>query len=195
MKRLLFLILGVCALSFNIPAQTLLTYGPYKVSAQELMRAYKRNNTDSLGPKEVSLRNYLTLYVNARMKVREAYALRYDTLPNIVAEVENLRTQLIDKYLADPVLLEKLKQEAFQRARVDRAVAHLFISFRDANKTPDSARMAKRKQEVTDRLKQGVDFTKLAVEYSDDPYAAADQGRLGYITAFTLPYEIGRAHV
>jgi peptidyl-prolyl cis-trans isomerase SurA len=193
MKRFLPALLSIFIVLSTIKAQVLLTYGPYKVTAQEFMRAYKRNNTDSAGSKETSLRNYLDLFINARMKVREAYTLRYDTLPNIVTEVENLRAQLIDKYLADPVLLEKLKQEAFQRARIDREIAHIFISLQDANKKPDSVRLSKRKQEVTDRLKQGQDFTQLAIEYSDDPSAAVVQGRLGFITAFTLPYEMETA--
>ncbi len=193
MKRLFFFLFVFSALGGLVNAQTLITYGPYKVSAREFMRAYQRNNTDSTSSKENSLRNYLDLFVNAKLKVREAYARRYDTLPGIAQEVENLRAQLTDKYLADPVLLEKLKQEAVQHARVDREVAHLFIAFRPDGSTLDTGRANRRQRLVYDQLRQGQAFDQLVLSYSDDPSASQNKGRLGFITAFTLPYEMETA--
>jgi len=174
-------------------AQTVLSYGPHPVELSEFRRAYQRNNTDTLSNREAPLRAYLDLFVKAKMKVREAYARRYDTLPGIVQEVENLRTQLIDKYMADPALLERMKAEAFQRSQTDREVAHIFISFRNPNRELDSARANNRKAEVEKKFGQGIDFFTLAKDYSDDPSAARNQGQLGYITAFTLPYEMESA--
>lgn len=110
MMRMLSLLVSACLLGNMTTAQTLMTYGSNKVDAKEFVRAYKRNNTDTVSPQAQSMRNYLDLFVNAKMKVKEAYARRYDTLPGIVQEVENLRAQLTDKYLADPVLLERLKK-------------------------------------------------------------------------------------
>jgi peptidyl-prolyl cis-trans isomerase SurA len=177
----------------GLSAQTLFTYGTHKVEVKDFMLAYQRNNTDTVSSKEKSIRAYLDLYVNAKRKVREAYARRYDTLPGIKLEVENLRAQLIDKYMADPVLLERLKKEAFDRSQTDREVAHLFISFRNSNREPDSARAQTRKAAVESKLKAGQDILSLATEYSDDPSVAQNQGRIGYITAFTLPYEMESA--
>ncbi|MFM7671404.1 MAG: peptidylprolyl isomerase [Bacteroidota bacterium] len=174
-------------------AQTLLTYGNHKVDAKDFLRAYQRNNVDTVSSKEVSMRTYLDLYVNAKMKVREAYARRFDTLPGIAQEVDNLRGQLIDKYMADPVLLERLKKEAFQRSQTDREVAHLFISFRNSNRELDSARANRRKTEVEKKLQEGRDFSSLAKEFSDDPTALQNQGRIGFVTAFSLPYDMESA--
>lgn len=193
MKRFLTLLVLVCFLVGTTSAQTLMTYGPYKVEAKEFMRAYKRNNTDTVSPKAQSMRQYLDLYANARLKIKEAYLRRYDTLPGIVLEVENLRTQLIDKYLADPVLLERLKKEAFERSQTDRDVVHIFIAFRNPNRELDSARATQRKAEVEKRLQQGADFTALAREFSDDPAVNQNQGRIGFVTAFTLPYDMESA--
>ena len=193
MKRFFFPIMGIVVLSFSAGAQTLLTYGSQKVDAKEFLRAYKRNNTDTVSAQAASMRNYLDLFVNAKMKVREAYARRYDTLPGIVQEVENLRLQLTDKYLADPVLLERLKKEAFQRSQTDRSVAHIFISFRNPNRELDSARAGQRKAEVMKRLQQGASFAALAQQFSDDPSVNQNQGQIGYVTAFTLPYDMESA--
>ena len=193
MMRMLSLLVSACLLGNMTTAQTLMTYGSNKVDAKEFVRAYKRNNTDTVSPQAQSMRNYLDLFVNAKMKVKEAYARRYDTLPGIVQEVENLRAQLTDKYLADPVLLERLKKEAFERSQTDRDVVHIFISFRNPNRELDSTRATQRKAEVEKRLQQGEDFTPLARQYSDDPSVNQNQGRIGYMTAFTLPYDMESA--
>ncbi|MBM3432838.1 MAG: hypothetical protein FJX92_07580 [Bacteroidetes bacterium] len=193
MRRFFSTLFGLLTFCNFLTAQPLLTYGPYAVDAADFLRAYQRNNVDTVRAKEASLRAYLDLYVNAKMKVREAYARRYDTLPPIVQEVENLHTQLIDKYMADPVLLERLKKEAFQRSQTDRAIAHLFISFRNPNRELNTVRANTRKAEVEKKLSQGIDFFTLAKDYSDDPSAVQNQGQIGYITAFTLPYEMESA--
>ena len=49
-----------------------------------------------------SHQEYLDLYINSRLKIREAYDRRYDTLPQIKNEVENLRSQIIENYMSDP---------------------------------------------------------------------------------------------
>lgn len=193
MVRTLSLLVSGLLLAGSISAQTLITYGPYQVAANEFVRAYTRNNSDTVSNKAQSMRNYIDLFVHAKMKVKEAYARRYDTLPGIVQDVENLRMQLTDKYLADPVLLERLKKEAFERSQTDREVAHIFIAFRNPNRELDSVRAAQRRAEVEKRMKQGEDFMALAREFSDDPSANQNQGRIGYITAFTLPYEMESA--
>lgn len=193
MRRSSSIFLSLFIFSFFSQAQTLLTYGAHTVDAKEFLRAYQRNNTDSVSAKEVSMRAYLDLYVLAKMKVREAYVRRYDTLSTVQQEVDILRKQLLDKYLADPVLLERLKLEAFQRSQTDREVAHLFISFRNPNRELDSARAYSRKVEVEKKLGQGQDFFSLANAYSDDPAVGQNQGRIGYLTVFSLPYEMETA--
>lgn len=193
MRRFHSTLFFVFFLSSVIHAQPLIAYGPHKVDAKEFLRAYNRNNTDTVSSKEKSMRAYLDLFVSAKLKVMEAYARRYDTLPGIKQEVENLRVQLIDKYMADPVLLERLKKEAHVRSQTDREVAHLFISFRNLNREPDSARANARKAEVERKLQGGQDFFSLARDYSDDPSVALNSGRIGFVTAFSLPYDMETA--
>ncbi|MEI2737818.1 MAG: hypothetical protein V9F01_03425 [Chitinophagaceae bacterium] len=41
--------------------------------------------------KAKAISDYLDLYINSRLKIREAYDRKYDTLPQIKTEVENLR--------------------------------------------------------------------------------------------------------
>ncbi len=193
MSRFFFLLVCCWVILTSVHAQTLLTYGRHSVDAQDFLKAYKRNHPDTTQDKQASMRAYLDLYVNAKMKIREAYARRLDTLSHIRQEVENLRVQLVDKYMADPVLLERLKREAFQRSQTDREVAHLFIAFQTNVQAIDTARANRQKAAVEKQLQAGKSFFDLVQTYSDDPPAAKNQGKIGFITAFTLPYEMETA--
>ncbi len=165
-------------------AQTLFTYGDHSVSAAEFLRAYKKNNSKPVADKAKSIRNYLELYINSRLKIREAYERRYDTLPQIQNEVTNLRSQIIENYMTDPAVMEKLEKEAFQRSQKDIHVAHIFISAAPADTSP----AFKKAQDLYSKLQKNEDFGKLAEQFSEDPSAKTNKGDIGWITAFTLPY-------
>ena len=172
-----------------IYSQTLFTYGKYSVDAKEFLRAFNKNN--AIAPssnRQKAMRDYLELYIKSKLKVREAYARGYDTIPAIQSEVENLRLQIIDNYMNDPQAIEKLTHEAFIRSQKDIHVAHIFISFKNAAGATDMDAADKKKDEVMKRLNAGEDFFKVAVELSDDPSAKTNKGDIGYTTVFTLPY-------
>src|SRR6187401_3219405 len=123
MKKLLtaFFVLG----SFSLPAQTLFHYGDDSVSAKEFLKAYQKNNTGTKSEK--AFREYLDLYIASRLKIREAKAERYDTLPQIAADLENLRHQITPAYINDKNAVGKLVDEAFVRSQKDIRLSHIFI--------------------------------------------------------------------
>ena len=94
-KKILFSVI-VSAVSFGAFSQTLFTYGDQSVSAREFMKAYTKNNASPVTDKEASIREYLDLYIRSRLKVKEAYSRRYDTLPQVRMEVRNLRNQITE---------------------------------------------------------------------------------------------------
>jgi len=173
----------------NAHSQTLFTYGPYKADAKEFLRAFNKNNQQPATSKSTAIKQYLDLYINSRLKIREAYDRGYDTLPNIENEIENLRGQVIENYMSDPDAIGRLSKEAFKRSLKDIHVAHIFVSLKNASGNIDSAAARKKLSEVTKRLAAGEDFLKVAQQLSDDPSAKVNKGDLNFITVFTLPYE------
>jgi len=174
----------------NVNSQTLFTYGKYKADAKEFLRAFNKNNQQPAANKSRAIKEYLDLYINSRLKIREAYDRGYDTLPNIKNEIENLRSQVIENYMSDPAAISRLTKEAFKRSLKDIHVAHIFISSKNASGNPDTAAGGKKLNEVTKRLARGDDFLKVAQQFSDDPAAKINRGDLNFITVFTLPYEL-----
>jgi peptidyl-prolyl cis-trans isomerase SurA len=165
-------------------SQTLFTYGKYSATAPEFVRAYNKNNTQPVANKAKAMQDYLDLYINSRLKIREAYERGYDTLPQIKTEVENLRNQIIENYMTDPETMDRLTKQAFQRSQKDIHVGHIFIAV-----TPgDTASVFRQLITINERLKKGEDFLTLAQQVSQDPGAKINKGDIGWITVFTLPY-------
>jgi peptidyl-prolyl cis-trans isomerase SurA len=185
MKRLLtaFSVL----ISFSLSAQTIFHYGNDSVSVQEFLKAYNKNKTNA--KTEKAFRDYLNLYIASRLKIKEAKKRGYDTLPQMVSDLDNLRQQILPNYLNDKEAVNKLVDEAFNRSQKNIHLAHIFISFQQ-NGIIDSIAALKKLADVQEKLKTGVDFSAVAKQYSDDPSATANSGDLGWITVFNLPYAL-----
>lgn len=174
---------------FSAYSQTLFTYGQYKTDAKDFLRAFNKNNQLPASEKNKAIKEYLDLYVNSRLKIREAYDRGYDTLPHIKSEIENLRNQVLENYMSDPDAINRLTQEAFKRSLKDIHAAHIFISFKNAAGAIDTAAARTKLAEVEKRLAKKEDFLTVAEQLSDDPSAKTNKGDLNFITVFTLPYE------
>src|SRR5687768_10496540 len=170
-------------------SQTLLTYGHHKADAQDLLRAFNKNNQKTPVNKRGAIKEYLELYINSRLKIREAYDKGYDTLPHVKSEIENLRNQVIENYMSDPEAINRLTKEAFQRSLKDIHAAHIFISFTNKTGIADTVAARQKLDEAVNRLAKKEDFLAVAQQLSDDPSAKTNKGDLNYITVFTLPYE------
>lgn len=192
-RKILFLLVAFCGSMVPASAQILFTYGKHTADAREFLRAFNKNNNVTSVNKEKSIRDYLDLYIKSRLKVQEAYDRRYDTLPNIKMEVENLRAQIAENYMTDPEIMNRLVKEAFLRSQKDIRAAHIFIAFRNESGVIDTAAAQKKRDDILQRLQKGEDFLQLAKQVSDDPAAKANNGELGYITVFILPYEFENA--
>ena len=187
-KKWLTAIILFCTI-ISASSQTLFTYGKYKADAKDFLRAFNKNDQQTSVNRNRAMKEYLDLYINSRLKIREAYDRGYDTLPHIKSEIENLRNQVIENYMNDPALINKLTKEAFQRSQKDIHAAHIFISFNKPNGVADTLAAQQKLDEVVKRLAKKEDFLAVAQQFSDDPSAKNNKGDLNYITVFTLPYE------
>jgi peptidyl-prolyl cis-trans isomerase SurA len=170
----------------KVSAQTLFTYGNDSVSVTEFLAAYKKNNT-AASLKAADVKEYLDLYIASRLKIREAKARGYDTLPQLAADLQNLRTQILPAYINDKEGVNRLVKEAFDRSQKDIHLAHIFIP---TTTQSDTAGAWTKAVEAYGRLQKGEDFAKVAKAYSGDPGVKDNGGDLGYITVFGLPYAL-----
>ena len=111
MRKLFFLLVST-AITFNSFSQsadrTLLTVADEKVSVDDFLSIYNKNRQvgEELDPK--TLDEYLQLFINFKLKVKEAESLGMDTVPSFVKELSGYRKQLANPYLVDNEAGEKL---------------------------------------------------------------------------------------
>jgi peptidyl-prolyl cis-trans isomerase SurA len=193
MKKLSLFALISCLCAVTASSQTLFTYGNNAVDAKDFIKAYNKNNSVPVVNKAKSISDYLDLYIKSRLKIRQAYERRYDTLQHLKLEVANLRTQIADNYMTDPEMMTRMTNEAFQRSQKDIRVAHIFIAFKNGSGFPDTLAAQKKRDDILQRLQKGENFLTVAQEVSDDPGVKSNKGDLGYLTVFSLPYEFESA--
>ncbi len=186
--KVLLLIAAIVFFSCTAFSQTLFTYGSNAVSKDEFLKAYNKNKIES-PDKEKALREYVELYSKFKLKVKAAKDMRLDTLPQLKSDLENFRNQVSETYMNNENSMNELVNEAAANAAKDMHVAHFYIAAATGVSKEDSIKAANAIQEIYSKLNNGEkDYDKLVQEISTK-YTAAKWGDIGYVTAFTLPYE------
>lgn len=176
------------------PDPVLFTLGNSSVSLSEFQYVYNKNNASSPDAySQKSLEEYLNLYINFRLKVREAEELGMDTIQAINKELETYRQQLAKSYLFDKEVNEQLIAEAYQRMQKEIRASHILFSIEDSGLPADTLDAYKKALEVRKRLLKGEDFEKLAKQFSADPSAKTNGGDIGFFTVFQTVYPFENA--
>ena len=197
-------ILSICTLlvAMNVFSQnekTLVTINKEKTTIADFKRIYEKNldAIDSEEAKDVT--NNLTLYINYKLKVEEAYTLRFDTLPSYKKEIASYKDQLAAPYLQDTTFITELVKEVYFRTKNEVKAKHILIrTLKDA--TPQDTLISFNKiTTIRNRIINGADFEKVALETSEDTSAQGNaekgvegnKGNLGYFSAFNMvaPFE------
>ncbi|GAP43556.1 protein containing PPIC-type PPIASE domain [Lentimicrobium saccharophilum] len=174
-----------------------------EITRSEFLNVYMKNNVNSEVLDRKSLEEYMELYINFRLKVKEAETLGLDTVRSFREELAGYRKQLAQPYLIDEEMNKSLLQEAYDRKKTDIRASHILIRV-DRNAAPADTLMAYKKvMNLRKRILKGEDFGKVAMEASDDLSARDRQmegrtikgnlGDLGYFTVFDMvyPFETG----
>ena len=188
MKQFFLLIITGLVIS-NGFAQTLFTYGINETGKEEFLRAYNKNKTP-VADKEKSLREYLDLYAKFKLKVKAAKELRLDTLQQLQYDVQNFRSQVEEGYLTDDNEVKRLQDEAFNRSQKDIHLLHFYIPISNKMSAEDSVNAYKLLEGVRGNLLKGITHYDAIAEDLEKNAASLKWKDLGYITAFSLPYEM-----
>ena len=183
MKKMFSLLLSVSFFIVSVHSQTLITYGTNTVSKDEFLRAYNKNKTP-VTDKEKSLRDYIELYTNFKLKVKAAKDIHIDTLPQLQADIENFRRQVDENYMSDEKGLNALIDQAFDRSQNDLHVIHFSIPVIPEAQPSDTLKISQDIQSLYNELKSGKTSYQSLAEA-----ASARYGDFGYITVFSLPYQ------
>jgi peptidyl-prolyl cis-trans isomerase SurA len=173
----------------RLSAQTLFTVDHSPVSKEEFLKAYNKNNSGQK-PSTAAYREYLELYIRYKLKVRAAYDAQLDTLPGQRMELQNFRSQVAESYLKDESSLDRLVKEVFQRGQKDIHLSHILIALPKNPIPADTVKAYEKAMAAWSELKRGKKFSEVAGLFSEDPAVRSNGGSIGFITVFTLPYQL-----
>ncbi len=159
------------------------------VTKSEFLQIYLKNNNDPKYDKQ-TLDDYVEMFKKFKLKVAEAEALGYDTIPKLKKELEGYKKQLATPYLIDSVENRYLVEQAYERIKTEVRASHILVRV-DANASPkDTLAAYNRILTLKKRIEKGEDFATVAKmkSGSEDPSAVNNGGDLGFFTAFQMVY-------
>ncbi len=184
-----------CSLFQSVYAQSgkpLFSIGQERHYSEEFNYAYAKNNIDTQ-IKQDSIDAYLELYINFRLKVKEAKVLGYDTTKAFVAEFELYKNQLEEAYISPKKEQEALIREAYDRSLWEIRASHILITVPKEATGADTLNAYKKIAQIRQRVLAGEKFSELATTLSDDPSAKQNGGDLGYFSVFQMVYPFENA--
>ena len=170
-------------ISFAQKDPVLFTVKGNPVYLSEFKYIYSKANQDKADFSEKSLREYLGLYTNFKLKVQKARDMRLDTIESLNAELDGYKRQLSKSYLEDREVTEKLVKDVYDRMLQDVDISHIFISCNLTQSAADTLKAYKRAMNLMKMVQKGADFGKVAADSSDDKTAKDNRGNIGYVTA------------
>ena len=188
-QKLILLTLYSFLILSTLTAQTLFTCDGQPVSKEDFLKAYNKNNT-TIRATSASYRDYLELYIRYKLKVKAAYELRLDTLQAQRSELQNFRSQVVENYMRDEESMTRLVNEVFERGQRDIHLSHIFIALPKNALPADTAKAYEKAMTAYGELKKKKTFGQVALAFSEDPSVKTNNGDVGYITVFTLPYDL-----
>lgn len=199
------LIIGLSTVFGQKKDDVLFQYGNDVVTKNEFVNAFKKNNNIQTAS-EQEIREYLNLYINFKLKVKQGYTEGIDTTTAFIKELASYRSQSAQQYLIDKEVTEQLVLEAKERAKFHVRASHILITCAATASPSDTLAAYKKIIQIREKIKKGdISFNQAAVEYSDDKSAQdsynsqskrwqyGNKGELGYFTVFDLiyPFENG----
>ena len=195
MKKSMLLMIFALFIGTGVFAQTspvLLSIGNEEISLEEFERIYRKNNNESsLNRQDPG--DYLELFINFKLKVKEAEALGMDTTTKFMNELEGYRKQLAKPYLVDEMAKEEMMREAYQWSKYDIHASHILIRLNESPSPEDTLAAYEKIMEIRNRLNSGEAFEVVARATSEDATVQQNGGDLNYFTVFSMVYPFEKA--
>ncbi|MBK6833866.1 MAG: peptidylprolyl isomerase [Bacteroidetes bacterium] len=186
-------LISITALAQN--DQTILVIDGKNISKAEFENVYKKNNGKEVATDKKSLNEYMDLFINFKLKVKEAEVMGLDTVSAFKQELGGYRKQLAAPYLTDKNVNEGLITEAYERMKTEVRGSHILVKCAEDALPKDTLIAYNKITEYRKRAVKGEDFAKLAVESAKDgdPSATDNKGDLGYFTSLQMVYPFENA--
>lgn len=157
-------------------------YGNEKITLGEFESVYAKNTGGIETAKKDSLsklKNFLDLYVNFRMKLRDAHLRGFETNPSLMSELKDYKEKIGVSYMLEKDIVEPGIKDLYDKRKYELRVSHIMVGIDSTGE--ESARQ--KAASIIDRINKGEKFEDLAKEFSIDQFSKNNGGDVYYITA------------
>lgn len=162
----------------------LFTVNNEPVLASEFLRVYNKNLNLVQDESQKDVDQYLSLFVNYKLKLAEAKALDFHKKPAYVRELDGYKKQLAKNYMVDSEVTDALVKEAYDRVSYDINAKHILIML-DPSRN-DTLEVYNRLLNLRERFKN-EDYNDLKKELHNGNTILVED--LGYFSAFKMVYD------
>ncbi|MBR1733732.1 MAG: peptidylprolyl isomerase [Alloprevotella sp.] len=202
MKKIALLVLAVSALTAGaqrVDDPAVMTVNGLRVPRSEFEYSYNKNGGNEGAVEEKTVEEYAEMYLNYKLKVIEAEALRLDTASDFRKEFLQYRDMQLTPYMVDEEYIDSVARSLYDRyaeklqGKDMLRPEHILVLLKQG--APEAeARDAKAKiDSIYAALQAGADFAELAKTLSDDPASAERGGLLPWIGPGTTLKEFEEA--
>ena len=169
------------------PNPVILEVNGKKITKAEFEYSYNKNNSVEGAVEQKSVDEYVQMYVDYKLKVAEAEALRFDTLSSFVKEFRQYRDMQLTPLMVDTAFIDSIAR--LQYADIKKMVngadlirpAHILVLVKQ-NATEAQRKVAQHKADsIYKALQAGANFEDMAHRLSDDQGTARNGGLLPWI--------------
>ena len=108
-------------------SKVLLSVEDEEVTTNEFMKLYNKNLDLVKDESQKELNNYLQLFIDYKLKLKEAKRLGFDNDATYKREFQNYKKQLTKNYINDNEVTDAMVQEAYDRSLYDVKASHILI--------------------------------------------------------------------
>ena len=171
----------------SLESRTLMSIAGEDISVKEFLRVYNKNIDLVQDQNLKNIDHYLDLYINYKLKLKEAKALGYDQKDSYKKEFKGYKNQLSKAYTTDTAVTQSLVKEAYDRTTNEVKAQHVLVRTLEGN----DPKTAYDKIQLLRPRFIAEDFSDLRRSLHDGKAVFVED--LGYFSAFKMVYDFENA--
>ncbi len=175
------------------PKDVLFTIDNSPIFISEFKKVYLKNINLVKDDSQKNVDEYLDLFINYKLKLKEAKKLGLDKKESYLKELDGYRKQLAKGYLTDTRTSDALIREAYDRSQERIKASHILITVKPNASEKDTIAAFQKITEARSKIINGESFDAVAKAYSQDPSVDKNSGNLGWFSAFRMVYPFEEA--
>lgn len=157
-------------------------FGRHTITLDEFEDAYAKSVGGVEAAADDSLQQYedfLDLYINFRMKLRDAEVRAYPADEELIKEFEEYKKNIGRTFIVEKEVVEPALKQMYERQKYELRASHILVR----NDTLSDSEAKSLAQDIINRINNGEDFEKLNHIYSADQSSKQRGGDIYYFTS------------